>query len=191
MADGWTIRDRSEVFRARRWSVERSVRSRVGASGGAGGGGGGEHEFHTIRIADFVHVIACTAARELVMVRQFRHGVEEPTLEMPGGLVDASEADVLAAARRELLEETGYEGLMTPLGWVWPNPALMGNRCSFFVAEGAERVSGQALEETEDAEVVLVPEREIEPMIERGAIANALMLAGILRWRVWERARRG
>lgn len=174
----WSIKDRSTVFRTRRWAVERSLRRRAGQHK--------DHEFHTILIADFVNVIALTERDELVMVRQFRHGVERPTLEMPGGLVDPEETDVAAAARRELVEETGYDGDLVPLGTVYPNPALLNNVCHFFAAPSVARSASQNLEETEDAEVVLVPRERVNALISGGEIANALMIAGLKRFELWE-----
>lgn len=175
----WNVRDRSVALAARRWSVERSLRSRAG---------GPAHEFFTIRMPELVNTIALTRADELVMVRQFRHGIERATLEMPGGLVDAGETDFAAAARRELLEETGFDGVLEPIGHVYPNPALLNNRCHFFFARGVERVAPPRLEETEDVEIVLVPRREVDTLIAQGEIANALMIAGLKRWEIWERA---
>lgn len=180
MSHEWTIRDRSTAFSARRWEVERSLRGRTDSE---------RHEFFTIRIADFVNVIAVTAADEIVMVRQFRHGVERATLEMPGGLVDPGETDVMAAARRELVEETGFDGPLTRIGEVFPNPALLNNRCFFFASPRVERIGAQQLEATEDAEVVLVPRAEVDGLIARGEIANSLMIAGLKLWEVWGRRR--
>ncbi|MDX2116091.1 MAG: NUDIX hydrolase [Planctomycetota bacterium] len=174
----WVVSQREEVFATRRWRVERSMRRREGE--------GKEHLFHTIRIADFVNVVACTVAQELVMVRQFRHGVEAPTLEFPGGLVDPGESDVAEAARRELLEETGYDGVLAPLGVIHPNPALLNNRCHLFLVEAARRVAAPRLEETEDVELVLVPREQWGapggvPL--HGSLTNAMTLAALALWR--------
>lgn len=115
------------------------------------------------------------------MVRQFRHGIEAPTLEFPGGLLDPSDPCPAAAARREMREETGYDApILRPLPVLHPNPALLNCRAHFFVAEGAALVSGTALEPTEDVEVVLVPLREARRLVETGAITNATHLAALL-----------
>jgi len=174
----WIIGDRTLILQTPRWSVERSNRRRSGQSS--------EHEFFTINIADFVNVIALTKKQEIVMVRQFRHGVEHPTIEMPGGLIDPDEHDIAASARRELLEETGYDGDMLELGVVHPNPALLKNRCHFFIVPRANRVAAQNLEETEDAHVLLIPRERINGMIKSGEISNALMIAGLKLLDLWE-----
>ena len=86
-------------------------------------------DFFVIRAPDWVNVIALTPAGELVLVRQFRYGINDFSTEIPGGVIDAGE-DPLAAGVRELREETGYVGGSARLlGSVHPNPAMQGNRC--------------------------------------------------------------
>lgn len=179
----WRIADRSEAFRARKWSVERSLRTRDDDAAATA------HEFFIVRIADFVNAIPVTENDEIVLVRQFRHGIERSTLELPGGLVDANEGDPAAAALREMREETGYDltrgGVFADLGTLLPNPAMLNNRNHFFVAMGVRQVDAGALEETEDVEVVLAPAREIGGMIDRGEIDNAMMIAGLTLFERW------
>ena len=94
---------------------------------------GTEHAFFVLEGADWVNVVALTEAGEMLFVRQWRHGTEEETLEIPGGCVDPDDAAPLAAAQRELREETGYASDdWTELGWVCPNPAIQANRCFTF-----------------------------------------------------------
>lgn len=179
----WRINDRREAFRARKWSVERSLRTRCDDAAAKA------HEFFTVRIADFVNVVPVTERDEIVLVRQFRHGIERATLELPGGLVDPEEGDPAAAALREMREETGFDlprgGVFADLGTLLPNPALLNNRNYFFVATGVRRVDAGALEETEDVEVVLAPAGEIGGMIDRGEIDNAMMVAGLGLYERW------
>ena len=82
------------------------------------------HPFFRIDSAEWVNVVPVTSNQELVMVRQYRYGSGEITLEIPGGMVDAGETPADAAAR-ELMEETGYRAeRLEPIGCVNPNPAL-------------------------------------------------------------------
>ncbi len=114
------------------------------------------------------------------MVRQFRHGLEAPTLEFPGGLLDPGEAPE-SAARREMCEETGYDApMLAALPVLHQAPALMNNRACFFVAQGATRASVQALEITEDIRVVLVPRARATELIRRGEITSGIQVAALL-----------
>lgn len=170
----WTITDRAPAFKARKWEVERSTRFRAGNPT--------PHEFFLIRIPDFVHVVPVTTDGQLVMVRQFRHGLEAPTLEFPGGLLDDSDACPASAARRELREETGYDApILRPLPIIHPNPALLTNKAHFFVAEQAQRVSEARLEATEDVALVLIPILEARERAGAGTlgVTNASHLAAL------------
>ena len=69
------------------------------------------HPFHVFESNPWVNVVPVTDAGEVVLVRQYRHGILGPSLEVPGGVVDARDASPRAAAERELLEETGYTAL--------------------------------------------------------------------------------
>src|SRR5213080_622971 len=85
----------------------------------------GEHDFFILEAPPWVNIIPLTRRNEVVMVRQFRHGIGASTLEIPGGMVDPEDDTPMTAARRELIEETGYDSDdITALGWVHPNPAI-------------------------------------------------------------------
>ena len=137
------------------------------------------HDFYSIECADWVNVIPFTPDGELVLVRQYRHGADRVSLEVPGGIVDPGEAPATAAAR-ELLEETGYRAdEIVSLGGVNPNPALFGNRLHAFVARGARRVAEIANDHSEETFVELVPARELKRRVLDGEIDHALVVAAI------------
>lgn len=132
-------------------------------------------EFYAIETSDWVGVIPLMDG-EVVMVKQYRHGIEGWCLEIPGGIVD----DELPqeAARRELREETGYEAEeLELLGVLRPQPALFNNRFYVFLARGLRWTGEQRLEEGEDLEVVKVPIRGLLEAISSGQIDHALVLA--------------
>jgi 8-oxo-dGTP pyrophosphatase MutT (NUDIX family) len=129
-----------------------------------------------IEAAPWVNVVAITPDRELLLVRQWRHGTREFTLEIPGGLVDPGE-DPAAAAARELREETGFRGgPATTLGVVSPNPAIQDNRCHTYLIEDCVREGAPALDDGEDLEVLLRPVRDIPRLVQSGEIRHALVV---------------
>ena len=112
-----------------------------------------------------------TADNQVVFVRQYKHAAGQILLELPGGVVDADETSTLAAARRELREETGYDTeQLESLLEVIDNPTKDTNSISFFLARNVHHVAEQNLDETENIEVVLVPLAEVESYILRGEI---------------------
>jgi ADP-ribose pyrophosphatase len=135
-----------------------------------------EHDFFIIESNDWVNIIPLTDDDQVVMVRQYRHGSTEVTLEIPGGLVDMSESPEEAAAR-ELLEETGFQAKeWVKIGRVNPNPAIFDNHCYTFLAQNVEKVRDPVPDQTEDIEVVLVPLSEIPRRIAKGEIDHALVI---------------
>ncbi len=138
---------------------------------------GMEHEFHIIETRDWINIIPITEEEKVVMVKQYRHGSREITLEIPGGLCDPGDTPERAASR-ELLEETGYRaGKLLEIGSVRPNPAIFNNRCFTFLGRSLTRVGEPTPDGTEDIEVVLVPLPDIPEMIRAGRITHALVIA--------------
>jgi 8-oxo-dGTP pyrophosphatase MutT (NUDIX family) len=140
------------------------------------------HEFYILESADWVNVIPLTPDHRIVLIRQYRHGIGDITLEIPGGIVEHGDTPE-EAARRELREETGFcETEMVPLGHVHPNPAFLNNRCHTFVARDVFRAGDQRQDDKEDIEVLLRPVGDIPALIREGQISHSLVLAAFYRF---------
>lgn len=125
----------------------------------------------------WVVVLAITAAQEVVMVRQYRHGSEKIHLELPGGLVDPEDPSPIAAARRELLEETGYGSRdCRIMGECYPQPAILSNKCFACLAVDVEYQKEPALDEGEDLEVVKIPLARVLSKIHDNRIDHGMTL---------------
>ena len=146
---------------------------------------GREHVFHRLQGPDWVNVVAFTREGELLVVEQFRHGIDSPTLEIPGGACDPGEAP-LEAARRELREETGHVAAQwIPLGVCTPNPATQDNRCHTFLAAGCQAAGGLDLDPSEELQVWACTWADWEARLRRGEIHHALVLAAFLHLQLW------
>ena len=133
-----------------------------------------------------MNVVAFTRDLELLVVEQFRHGIDASTLESIGGVCDPGE-DPAATARRELLEETGYSSEdWVSLGWCTPNPAVQDNRCHLFLALDCRSVADLDLDPSEELRVWAVPWREWQGKLRSGQIHHALVLAAFFRLECWE-----
>jgi 8-oxo-dGTP pyrophosphatase MutT (NUDIX family) len=170
----WSEVTRESVADCRIFSVERSV-ARSPADGTA-------HTFHRIQTTDWAQILPITAGGEAVLVRQYRHGSQRMTLEIPAGMLDPGE-DPAAAALRECLEESGYRARQAiSLGVVNPNPALFANRLHSFFAHDVELERAVQNTTTEFTEPVLVPVRDLERLLLDGEIEHALVAATLWRY---------
>ncbi len=138
--------------------------------------------YYVLSYPDWVHVVALTSAGSLILVRQYRHAVGDCTLELPGGAVDAEDASVERAARRELEEETGFTAqrweLVTSL---YPNPATHTNRVHFFLALGCMCTRPRNLDAGEDGLAVeLVDIPVVLDGLRSGLLGHAMHASGVL-----------
>jgi 8-oxo-dGTP pyrophosphatase MutT (NUDIX family) len=122
-----------------------------------------------------VPVLETEGGREFVMVKQWRHGAKELSLEFPGGVFEKGE-DEFQAALRELREETAFiPGKISKLGEFNPNPAIMSNKVHFFLAEDLKPAGGQDLDDDEFVEVETVPWEEAFKNMGKKPYIHALM----------------
>ena len=134
---------------------------------------------HILEFRSWANVVALTENHEVVLIKQYRHGVQEIMWEIPGGVVDDDE-DPMEGVKRELLEETGYTAKeFIQMGKLYPNPAIQTNSMYYFLALGAEKVTEQELDDGEDIEVHLVPFGELIQMTKRGEFPHALQVAAL------------
>lgn len=137
-------------------------------------------DFFVLSAPDWVNVLALTPAGHLVLVRQFRYGTDDFSLEIPGGVMDAGE-DAITAALRELQEETGYTGTRARvLGTVHPNPAMQNNRCHLVLVEDAHRTETPDWDPDEELEILTRPVDQVYDLAYRGGITHAMVLDALL-----------
>jgi len=133
------------------------------------------HRFFVLESPDWVNVIPLTPEGKVVMIRQFRHGSEDVTLEVPGGMVDREDGDPAVSAARELREETGYEAAeIVHLGSVAPNPAFLNNHCHSYLARDVRPVTLPQLDGAEDISFEEIPLTDIPRLIRDGTITHSL-----------------
>ena len=140
-----------------------------------------------LETVDWVNVVAITADGEIVMVEQFRFGVGELTTEPVGGLIDHGE-ESLEAAKRELLEETGFgEGRWRYLGSVQANPAIHNNLCHHWLVEDTVLVQEPTPDDGEAIRVHLMTLDEVKAAIVEGKVRHSLGLSALSRvFPLWE-----
>lgn len=134
-------------------------------------------DFFVIECPDWVNVIAIADDEKFIFIEQYRQGVADFQIELAGGMIDAGE-DPETAARRELLEETGYAASnWKPLGWSNPNPAIQNNRMFHFLATDCRRTADVKFDEHESINTMLLDKLEVDQLLRDGKIQHSLVLA--------------
>ncbi|MDE7146752.1 MAG: NUDIX hydrolase [Duncaniella sp.] len=139
-------------------------------------------EYYVLEYPTWVNVIALTADGKFVMVKQYRHGLGIVATELCAGVAEPGETP-LAAAQRELLEETGFGGGEWELNMVVSaNPGSQSNLSYSFIARGVEKLDIQHLDETEDVRVEILSEDEVYSMLANDELKQALMAAPLWKY---------
>jgi len=165
----WKEEGRKKVFESRIFSIHESYCRTP------------DEQLRTYTIIDsldwaiVIPVLETPQGRKFVMVRQWRHGLRDMSLEFPGGVFEHGE-DPRDAAVREMLEETGYKPeTVKKLGEFSPNPAIMSNKVHFFLAEGLTDTGRQELDADEFIQTEIVAADEVIKGMGKPPFVHALM----------------
>jgi 8-oxo-dGTP pyrophosphatase MutT (NUDIX family) len=140
----------------------------------------GSHNFYVLGLRDWVNITPITREGKVLLVRQYRRGTDEITVEIPSGSMDEGEQAPLPAACRELREETGYiAGEMIPLCRVAVNPAIQDNYCHMYLATGCTYEGELQPDATEEIEVLQLSLEEVDTMLSSGQITHSLGVLGL------------
>jgi 8-oxo-dGTP pyrophosphatase MutT (NUDIX family) len=144
-------------------------------------------EYWVNEYVPWVNVVAVTTDDKVLLIRQYRHGIGQVHFEIPAGTTDPDETSLEEAAKRELLEETGYGGgRWSPLVTLSANPALQDNLTYTFLAEGVVPIAAADPGAGEDLRLHPVTVAELETLIEEGELVQALHTASLLKY-LWRR----
>jgi len=134
-------------------------------------------DFVVLDSANWVNIIPVTKQKNVILIEQYRHGIDDITIEIPGGLIEKDE-EPRHAGQRECIEETGFSGANDAvlLGITTPNPAFLTNKCYSYLWLDCEKKFEQKLDVNEDINVIEVPLKDIYDYIKSGKIEHSLVL---------------
>jgi ADP-ribose pyrophosphatase len=136
--------------------------------------------FYVNEYPEWVNAYALTEDGKVVMVKQYRHGIGQVGIELPGGVAEKGET-MEEAVKREMKEETGFEFTTWKyLGKISANPSTTNNYMHMFLATGGKKVADQKLDDTEEVEVLLMEPEEVKKLVKENGMMQSLHVNCIL-----------
>lgn len=145
------------------------------------GSGSEMYPYYVLEYTNWATVFPVTKEGKVILLKQYRYGLGEWSIEIPGGIMDPHETDPLSAGRRELLEETGYScSQIREVGKVAPNPATANNWMHIFLATDCELTHDQSFDPHEELEVFLADMHEVKQLLRENKIIQSLHVTAML-----------
>jgi len=130
--------------------------------------------YFVVELPTSVTAVAITEDNEVILIKQYRHPLNESIVEIPGGFIDEAEQPQ-QAIERELMEETGYSfSSFHYLGITAANPGLLNNFTHMFLAVGGNKSGEQSLDANEEIEIILKPLQEVKQMLQHNEIRQSM-----------------
>jgi len=137
-------------------------------------------DYYVLEYPNWVNAVALTKENKIIMVRQYRHGADIISLEIPGGVIDDEDESPEIAVKREMLEETGYSFESAELiATLYPNPATSINKTFTYLLKGGVKVQEQHLDEHEILNVEEYTIEEVKHILKENKIDQALHAAAL------------
>ncbi len=138
-------------------------------------------DYYVMQSVDVVLIVTRTKAKEFVLVKQYKHGIGQLCLEIPGGRCEPDSSDILEDAKRELREETGYGSEnWHKLATLVHNPTRTNNHIHLYLALDATLQGLQSLDPNEDIDVHLIPQDDVMTFIREHKITVPDSITGLM-----------